>query len=206
MTYQTPSPSATSTSRRRNARSARRASGTDGPARATRAPAPIRNRHESSVSQSTPRGVDRLGEQRAGAENAQALTTGEADADEPPTVHRPSVPGLHPPEAPGGSVGDSDVHFRRGRTHERAVTARVPSIIEEKLERAQRGASPSPSRPARSLAECLRAIQRTGTGNSVFVTAHDDRLLGVLTERDVFGRLVGEDIAGVDLASRSRRS
>jgi CBS domain-containing protein len=81
---------------------------------------------------------------------------------------------------------------------ERAVTARVPSIIEEKLGVLARR-EPVTVPPGTSLAECLRAIQRTGTGDSVFVTAHDDRLLGVLTERDVFGRLVGEDIAGVDL-------
>jgi CBS domain-containing protein len=49
--------------------------------------------------------------------------------------------------------------------------------------------------PGTSLGDCLRAIQDTGTGDSVFVT--DDRgvLLGVLTERDVFGRLVGPDVA-----------
>jgi CBS domain-containing protein len=46
-----------------------------------------------------------------------------------------------------------------------------------------------------SIAECLRAIQRTGTGDSVFVTDDDGRLIGVLTERDVFGRLVGPDVA-----------
>jgi len=44
--------------------------------------------------------------------------------------------------------------------------------------------------PGTSLAECLRAIQRTGTGDSVFVCAADGRLIGVLTERDIFGRIV----------------
>jgi CBS domain-containing protein len=54
--------------------------------------------------------------------------------------------------------------------------------------------------PRTTVAECLRAIQRTGTGDSVFVTDADGRLAGVLTERDIFGRLVGEDVApGVDL-------
>jgi CBS domain-containing protein len=81
---------------------------------------------------------------------------------------------------------------------ERAVTARVPSIIEAKLGVLARR-EPVTVPPGTSLAECLRAIQRTGTGDSVFVTAADDRLLGVLTERDVFGRLVGEDVVGVDL-------
>lgn len=54
--------------------------------------------------------------------------------------------------------------------------------------------------PGTTLAECLRAIQRTGTGDSVFVTSRDGRLVGVLTERDIFGRLIGDDVASaVDL-------
>jgi CBS domain-containing protein len=57
--------------------------------------------------------------------------------------------------------------------------------------------------PGTSVAWCLAAIQRTGTGDSVFVTDHAGVLLGVLTERDVFGRLVGSDVAsGVDLEAR----
>lgn len=51
-----------------------------------------------------------------------------------------------------------------------------------------------------SIAACLLAIQRTGTGDSVFVTDQDGRLAGVLTERDVFDRLVGPDVGqGVDV-------
>jgi CBS domain-containing protein len=51
-----------------------------------------------------------------------------------------------------------------------------------------------------SIAACLLAIQRTGTGDSVFVTDEDGRLAGVLTERDVFDRLVGPDVGhGVDV-------
>lgn len=54
--------------------------------------------------------------------------------------------------------------------------------------------------PGTTLGECLRAIQKTGTGDSVFITDADGRLRGVLTERDIFGRLVGPDVAsGVDL-------
>lgn len=54
--------------------------------------------------------------------------------------------------------------------------------------------------PGSSIGDCLRAIQATGTGDSVFITDTDGRLAGVLTERDVFGRLVGTDVAsGVDL-------
>lgn len=54
--------------------------------------------------------------------------------------------------------------------------------------------------PGTTVAACLLAIQRTGTGDSVFVTDDDGHLVGVLTERDVFGRLVGPDVAaGVDV-------
>ena len=54
--------------------------------------------------------------------------------------------------------------------------------------------------PGTTIGACLLAIQRTGTGDSVFVTDADGRLAGVLTERDVFGRLVGPDVAaGADL-------
>lgn len=54
--------------------------------------------------------------------------------------------------------------------------------------------------PGTTIGRCLGAIQRTGTGDSVFVTEADGTLRGVLTERDVFGRLVGEDVAAsVDL-------
>jgi CBS domain-containing protein len=51
-------------------------------------------------------------------------------------------------------------------------------------------------RPGTSLAKCLQAIRRTGTGDSVFVCTPDGRLVGVLTERDIFGKIVGD---GVDL-------
>lgn len=44
--------------------------------------------------------------------------------------------------------------------------------------------------PGTTLADCVAAIQRTGTGDSVFVCDVDGRLLGVLTERDIFGRIV----------------
>jgi CBS domain-containing protein len=49
-------------------------------------------------------------------------------------------------------------------------------------------------RPGASLAECLRKIQRTGTGDSVFVCDRAGHLDGVLTERDVFARLVGGNV------------
>ena len=54
--------------------------------------------------------------------------------------------------------------------------------------------------PGTTIAECLLAIQRTGTGDSVFVTEEGGRLVGVLTESDVFSRLVGPDVGqGVDV-------
>jgi CBS domain-containing protein len=48
--------------------------------------------------------------------------------------------------------------------------------------------------PGTSLADCVRAIQRSGTGDSVFVCDTAGRLLGVLTERDIFGRIVGGQV------------
>lgn len=78
---------------------------------------------------------------------------------------------------------------------ERAVARRVPALTEEPLRVLSRR-QPVTVPPGTSLAECLRAIQRSGTGDSVFVCAADGRLLGVLTERDIFGRIVA---ANVDL-------
>jgi CBS domain-containing protein len=73
---------------------------------------------------------------------------------------------------------------------EGAVVARVPSIVDERLVVVSRR-DPVTVRPGTSLAECVEAIQRTGTGDSVFVIQPDGRLAGVLTERDIFGRIVG---------------
>ncbi|HKG57117.1 MAG TPA: CBS domain-containing protein [Candidatus Limnocylindrales bacterium] len=80
---------------------------------------------------------------------------------------------------------------------ERAVATRVPSLADEKLKVITRR-EPVTVPPGTSLAESVRAIQRTGTGDSVFVTAPDGRLAGVLTERDIFGRLVGGDVVDLD--------
>ena len=76
---------------------------------------------------------------------------------------------------------------------EREVARRVPSLTDERLRVLSRRL-PVTVAPGTSLADCVRAIQRTGTGDSVFVVDGDQRLVGVLTERDVFGRLVGGDI------------
>ena len=77
---------------------------------------------------------------------------------------------------------------------ERAVAARVPSLASAQLSTIGRR-EPVTVQPGTSIGACLRAIQRTGTGDSVFVTGPDGSLLGVLTERDIFGRLVGPDVA-----------
>jgi CBS domain-containing protein len=80
---------------------------------------------------------------------------------------------------------------------ERAVTTRVPALAAEKLHVVSRR-DPVTVPPGTSLAECIRQIQRTGTGDSVFVKRPDGTLEGVLTERDIFGRLVDGDLVDLD--------
>ncbi len=79
---------------------------------------------------------------------------------------------------------------------EGAVARRVPTLTDERLRVLSRR-RPVTVPPGTSLAECVRAIQRTGTGDSVFVCDAGGRLVGVLTERDIFGRIV---VGHVDLA------
>lgn len=81
---------------------------------------------------------------------------------------------------------------------ERAVATRVPSLADERLKVLSRR-DPVTVQPGTTLRACIAAIQRSGTGDSVFVTDAGGRLLGVLTERDVFGRLVGGDVGPIDL-------
>jgi CBS domain-containing protein len=81
---------------------------------------------------------------------------------------------------------------------EGAVTARVPFLVDERLQVVGRR-EPVTVVPGTSLRECLAAIRRSGTGDSVFVVDGDGRLAGVLTERDIFGRLVGGDVLPIDL-------
>ena len=76
---------------------------------------------------------------------------------------------------------------------EATVARRVPSITEERLRVLSRR-QPVTVEPGTSLADCVRAIQRTGTGDSVFVCDASGRLVGVLTERDIFGRIVGGQV------------
>ena len=73
---------------------------------------------------------------------------------------------------------------------ERAVARRVPSLTDERLRVLSRR-QPVTVPPGTTLADCVRAIQRSGTGDSVFVCDPAGRLLGVLTERDIFARIVG---------------
>ena len=82
---------------------------------------------------------------------------------------------------------------------EGAVAARVPSLIDERLQVVGRR-EPVTVGPGTSLAASLAAIRQTGTGDSVFVVDGDGRLTGVLTERDIFARLVGHDVTPIDLA------
>jgi CBS domain-containing protein len=84
---------------------------------------------------------------------------------------------------------------------ERAVASRVPGLIDEKLKGLTRR-EPLTVGPGTSLQACLDRIRQGGTGDSVFVTDPAGRLLGVLTERDIFGRLVSPD---VDLAQPVER-
>ena len=72
---------------------------------------------------------------------------------------------------------------------EGAVARRLPSLTDERLRVLSRR-QPVQVPPGTSLAECVKAIQRTGTGDLVFVCDSDSVLLGVLTERDVFARIV----------------
>ena len=76
---------------------------------------------------------------------------------------------------------------------ERAVASRVPGLIDEKLKSLTRR-EPLTVGPGTSLQVCLDQIRQTGTGDSVFVTDPQGRLLGVLTERDIFANLVNPDI------------
>jgi CBS domain-containing protein len=79
---------------------------------------------------------------------------------------------------------------------ESVVARRVPSMTDERLRVLSRR-QPVTVAPGTSLADCVAAIQQTGTGDSVFVCDADGVLQGVLTERDIFARIVA---GAVDLA------
>jgi CBS domain-containing protein len=101
----------------------------------------------------------------------------------------------HPPGA------GTDYTFLVTDLSEGVVARRVPHLTDERLRVLSRH-DPVIVSPGTSLAECLAAIQRRGIGDSVFVCDPGGRLLGVLTERDIFGRIVGGD---VDLAQPVER-
>ncbi len=72
----------------------------------------------------------------------------------------------------------------------------MPTLLDEPI-KAIKGRDPVCVLPGTSLRDCLLAIQKTGTGDSVVVADADGRLRGVLTERDIVAKLVGttEDLA-----------
>ncbi len=102
------------------------------------------------------------------------------------------------PEASSPAPPSAGTHYTSSVTDltEGAVARRVPALTDERLRVLSRR-QPVTVPPGTSLAECLRAIQRTGTGDSVFVCEPSGRLVGVLTERDVFARIV---VGHVDLS------
>jgi CBS domain-containing protein len=73
---------------------------------------------------------------------------------------------------------------------ERAVSARVPSLAAETLRVVNRR-DPLTVVEGTPLGKCLRLVEGSGVGDSVVVADADGRLLGVLTERDIFGVVVG---------------
>ncbi len=86
-------------------------------------------------------------------------------------------------------VTDTRELTQKPTSSEPAVVRDVPSLTNEPLSVLSRR-EPISVAPGTSLADCLRSIQRSGTGDSVFVCDDAGRLLGVLTERDMFGEIV----------------
>lgn len=76
---------------------------------------------------------------------------------------------------------------------ERAVSERVPSLARETLRVVNRR-DPLTVPEGTSLRECLRLVEGSGIGDSVVVAGPDGRLQGVLTERDIFGVMVGGNV------------
>jgi CBS domain-containing protein len=80
---------------------------------------------------------------------------------------------------------------------ESAVAQHLPVLLGRPLKVVGRR-DPVSVPPGTSLEACLRVIRSGGSGDSVFVTDPENRLVGVLAERDIFGQLVGGQ---VDLAA-----
>ena len=93
----------------------------------------------------------------------------------------------------GGHEIRSDYTLSVTELSERAVASRVPGLIDEKLKVLTRR-DPLTVPRGTSLRACLELIRETGTADSVFVTDEAGRLQGVLTERDIFAKLVGRDV------------
>lgn len=141
--------------------------------------------------------VDGLGEQRPGPEAARR-NEDERDSERATPIHGRRLAAARWLAAPIGANHRTGYTSSVSELSERAVATRVPSLADEKLKVLSRR-DPVTVRPGTTLADCVAAIQRSGTGDSVFVTTPDGRLAGVLTERDIFGRLVDPG-ADVDLA------
>jgi CBS domain-containing protein len=115
------------------------------------------------------------------------------------TIHPPEASSRNGPRAGrrGAARGPASISRERVSHYtlnvsditEAAVSRRVPSLADERLRVLSRR-QPVTVLPGTPLADCIRAIQRTGTGDSVFVCDATGRLTGVLTERDIFGRIV----------------
>lgn len=79
------------------------------------------------------------------------------------------------------------------------ATLVFPRLVDEPLKVVGRR-DPIVVTPSTPLGTCLEAIRGGGVGDSVVVADADGRLVGVLTERDIFARLVeGPESAAVDL-------
>ena len=88
------------------------------------------------------------------------------------------------------------IHSEERDLNERAVAERVPTLADEKLKMLGTR-DPITVRPGTTLEACIALVRQAGVGDSVFVTDAAGKLLGVLTERDIFGKLVG---TGTDLS------
>ena len=91
----------------------------------------------------------------------------------------------------------------KGSTLEGGATATlVPArLVDQPLKSVGRR-DPIMVPPGTTLGTCIEAIRSSGVGDSVIVADGDGRLVGVLTERDIFARLVGGTDGGpVDLAA-----
>lgn len=87
------------------------------------------------------------------------------------------------------------------QTTGRARTLVPPKLVDEPLKALGRR-DPIVVSPGTPLGTCIEAIRSGGVGDSVIVADADSRLVGVLTERDIFARLVGAAEGGlVDLAA-----